>query len=69
MLERRAIENYLSDRAIRAVKGPKYAALGAYEKLSTAELSWSKTESAAIAREMTIAELSLNDLGQFLRDI
>ena len=33
VLERRALENYMTDSAIKAIKGDKYCALGEYEEL------------------------------------
>ena len=67
ILERRAIENYLTERAIRAVKNSdKYRALGPYEALKTADPAWAKEENWKIARSMTEADLSGTDLGAFL---
>lgn len=66
ILERRAIENYLSDRAVKEIKGPKYSSLEYYEKLENAPLSWGKHENWRIAREMSIEELNQTDLGTFL---
>lgn len=66
VLERRAIENYLSDRAIKKVKGTKYRALGSYEALNAINPAWSKSENWRIAREMTPEELNGTDLGEFL---
>jgi predicted ATPase len=69
ILERRATENYLVDRAIKKVKGDKYRALGAYERLQDANPSWAKAENWRIAREMTPEELEGTDLGSFLDDL
>jgi hypothetical protein len=66
VLKRRAIENYFSDRAVKAVKGEKYQALGQYEALKAAALPWGKEENWRIAREMTADELAATDLGEFL---
>ena len=65
-LERRALENYLSDRAIKRVKGPKYRQLGPYEKLADCDPAWGKNEGYKIAAEMTLADLDGTDLGEFL---
>ncbi|MEI8014477.1 MAG: AAA family ATPase [Nitrospira sp.] len=65
----RAIENYLSDRAIKLVKGAKYKALKPYEKLEESELPWAKHENWRIAREMTWAELKSTDAGAFLESL
>ena len=69
VLERRATENYLSDRAVKLVKGPKYRAPEPYEKLSELPNGWAKAENWRIAREMTREELDETDLGEFLRSL
>ncbi|MGA2285133.1 MAG: AAA family ATPase [Dehalococcoidia bacterium] len=69
VLERRATENYLSDRAVKAVKGPKYSALDPYEPLKSAALPWAKHENWQIASEMTRDDLKGTDLGGFLESL
>jgi ABC-type cobalamin/Fe3+-siderophores transport system ATPase subunit len=69
VLERRATENYLSERAVKIVKGDKYRALGPYEKLRDVSPSWAKEENWRIAREMSCEELDQMDLGHFLRKV
>jgi ABC-type cobalamin/Fe3+-siderophores transport system ATPase subunit len=69
ILKRRAIENYLSDRAIKTVKGEKYRALTDFEDLKNPSPSWSKSEDWLIAREMTKEELMTTDLGEFLEKL
>ena len=69
VLDLRAIENYFTDRALKAIKGEKYEALGPYQKLEDAPLSWGKEENWRIAREMTLEELQSTDLGQFLESL
>lgn len=66
ILERRAIENYLTDRAIKIIKGEKYSALGPYTKLEQSGLPWAKEENWLIAGEMESAEFLDTDLGMFL---
>lgn len=66
VLNRRALENYFSDRSVKAIKGEKYRCLNPYEKLEDASLSWGKQENWRIAREMTREELDQTDLGMFL---
>jgi hypothetical protein len=61
--ERRAIENYLSDRAVKIVKGSKYSGLKPYEKLADSPLGWDKGEGWRIAREMESSELRGTDIG------
>lgn len=67
--ERRAIENYFSDRAVKVVKGEKYRALGEQERLSAAEYGWSKAENWQIAREMDFEEIRDTDIGRFLESL
>ncbi len=67
VLERRAIENYLSDRAIKQVKGNKHRALEPYEALKDAPHGWAKAENWRIAQEMTREELEGTDLGEFIK--
>jgi hypothetical protein len=67
--ERRASENYLSDDAIKRVKGPKYSALGPYERLDEHDQCWGKQENWKIAREMKREDLVANDVGRFLSDL
>ncbi len=66
VLERRAIENYLSVGAIQKIKSDKYRALEPYEKLEQVSPAWAKHENWKIAREMTKQELDGTDLGDFL---
>lgn len=67
ILERRATENYLAERAIRYVKGEKYSGLGPYERLGST--AWGKDENWKIAAAMTADELAGTDLGQFLAEL
>ncbi len=69
VLKRRAVENYLTDRAIKVVKSDKYKALGPFERLADVPLSWAKAENWRIAREMTISDLDSTDLGDFLNTL
>jgi energy-coupling factor transporter ATP-binding protein EcfA2 len=66
VLDRRATENYLSESAIQRIKGPKYRALGHYEKLESLPLGWGKGENWRIAREMSLDDLAGTDLRGFL---
>jgi len=70
VLEWRSIENYFSDRAVKAEKGEKYRALEPYEKLNQVSPAWGKAENWRIARQMTREELeSTDDLGTFLKSL
>lgn len=66
VLERRAIENYFPDRAVKKIKGENYRALGPYEKINEISPSWSKAENWKIAREMNLDDLKTTDLDEFL---
>ena len=66
LTKRRATENYLSDRAVKVVKGDKCRALDHYEKLDSIEPSWGKNENWMIAEEMNSAEINNTDVGEFL---
>lgn len=69
VLDWRAIENYLTDTAVKKVKGDKYRALGPYEKRESVTPMWGKAENWRIAREMSIEDLAATDLGPFLSGI
>lgn len=67
VLDRRATENYLPERAIRAAKNSdKYRALAHYESLGSLNPAWGKEENWRIARLMTKDDLDGTDLGTFL---
>jgi hypothetical protein len=67
VLERRATENYLTDEAVKFVKGNNYNALGHYENLKKREqFGWSKSENWQIAKVMKKEDLDGTDLGDFL---
>jgi hypothetical protein len=68
ILERRSIENYLSDAAIKAELGPSYTALGPYETLRRGKPSWPKEQNWRIASRMKRADLAPTDLGRFLKE-
>lgn len=65
-LVRRATENYLTDSAVKRIKGDIYRALGHHEKLDEISPNWSKHENWKIAREMTLDDLEGTDLGEFI---
>lgn len=69
VLDRRATENYLAERAIREVKGPQFRALAPYELPKSLQHGWSKSENWRIAAEMTKQELLSTDLGIFLETL
>lgn len=69
VLERRALENYLTDGAVKAVKGENYRALGEFEALSSVNPRWGKGENWRIAAEMTRQDLDSTDIGGFLSEL
>ena len=69
VLDHRATENYLSDRAVKLVKGEEYSALEPFQDRRDAQHGWSKSENWRIAREMTPEELDATDLGDFLKKL
>ncbi len=69
VLDRRAIENYLSEAAIKKVKGDNYRALTGFEERRAVSPMWSKAENWKIAREMSREEIEATDLGEFLSRI
>jgi ABC-type branched-subunit amino acid transport system ATPase component len=66
LTQRRATENYMTDRAIKVVKSDKYRALAEYEQLGSVDPVWAKNENWKIADEMNFDEIKDTDLGQFL---
>lgn len=64
--EKRATENYLTDRCVKAVFGQEYMALDDYSVPNSSSTFWGKSENWRAAKEMTRDELDGTDLGQFL---
>lgn len=69
VLERRAMGNYLSESAIRKVKGEKYRALGHFEARNQVTPIWRKAENWVIAQQMKPEELAETDLGKIIQAI
>ncbi len=69
VLERRSIENYLTEAAVKEAKGEKYRALAPFESLASANPSWGKGENWRIAAHMSRADLDVTDLGKFLASL
>jgi ABC-type branched-subunit amino acid transport system ATPase component len=68
VLERKAIENYLPDRAVKAAFGEQFRALQPYERLSDLSPSWGKPDNWRVAREVRRDELAETDLDAFLEE-
>ncbi|WP_168218127.1 ATP-dependent nuclease [Streptomyces lasalocidi] len=70
VLERRALENYFPERAVKRVFGEAAVALGPYDKLAKMPGAvWRKTENWRVAAEMRREELDGTDLGTFLQNL
>jgi hypothetical protein len=69
MTECRAIENYLTDRAVKEEFGHKYSAPAPFVRLGDHHPSWSKAETWRIARRMTKDEIIGTDVGRFLESL
>jgi ABC-type cobalamin/Fe3+-siderophores transport system ATPase subunit len=67
VLERRATENYFTERAIQQALGEKYRALQPYELLKDASPHWNKRDNWRIAREMSVDEIESTDLKDFFQ--
>ena len=66
---RRAMENYMADRALKAAFGEAYRALGEFEQRTAVSPIWAKADSWRAAREMTKEELLATDVGTFLKEL
>jgi predicted ATPase len=66
MTRRRALENYLTDRAVKEEFGEKYAARPPYVRLQDLQPCWSKAENWRIARRMSKDEIERTDVGEFI---
>jgi len=67
LTKRRSLDNYLTDAAVKVIKGPNYSALKEFEKLEDVNpYGWSKAENWRIAREMAWEEIANTDVGAFL---
>ncbi len=68
VLERRALENYFSERAVKAGLGENFHALGLHD-LPHAQPGWSNAENWRVAHHVTKEELDPTDLGHFLQSL
>lgn len=65
--QKRATENYFTDRAVKAACGDNAVALGAFEKL--AGHGWGKRDGLRIASAMSVEEIEYVDIVQFIREL
>jgi AAA15 family ATPase/GTPase len=68
ILERRAIENYMEDYAIKLACGSRFKQLTDYEDFS-GDKKWGKSNNWKIAKEMNWQDIKNTDLGKFLEEI
>jgi predicted ATPase len=69
ILDRRAIENYWTVKAIQQVKGQSYRELAQFDRLKNVQPSWSKDENWKIAAQMDRQDIDTTDLGHFLKQL
>ena len=69
MLDRRAIENYFTDGAVKAAMGLNYSALDPYQLLKEKQPQWAKSQGWRIARRMSWKDIEQTDLGAFLQKL
>jgi energy-coupling factor transporter ATP-binding protein EcfA2 len=69
LTERRAIENYFPDYAVKAAFGPNFEHLAPYERLSDHANGWGKSDNWRIAHHVTKSDLLSSDVGRFLARI
>ncbi len=69
ILERRALENYFSTRAVKQVLGGKFRAPRPYEDVKQVNSKWPKSENWKIVQQMSQDELEGTDLWSFMRSL
>jgi hypothetical protein len=69
VLERRALENYFTDKAVKAALGSSFEALGEYASLRDSENGWRKADNWRIASELSREDLVHTDLGRIVATI
>ena len=67
--ERRAIENYFTDKAVKEALGDSHSALASYELLKDSKNGWRKSDNWKIARCMTFDDIAKTDVGQFIANL
>jgi len=67
--ERRATENYFTERAVKATLGQDYIALSEYQLLKQSPKPWGKSDNWRIAREMNKSEIRDTDIGRFIEKL
>lgn len=66
VLERRSVECYFPESAVKAVFGPSARPLGPFERTKDADFGWSKAKNWKVARRTQTSDLAGTDLGGVL---
>jgi energy-coupling factor transporter ATP-binding protein EcfA2 len=69
VLDRRALENYWPDAAIKRVKGDKATSLDHFSRIKGTKCGWGKSDNGPIASEVKVEELQGTDLFTFLEKL
>jgi hypothetical protein len=66
LTDRRAIENYLPDHAVKRALGNSYRSLQPFERLAELENGWAKRDNWRIAQALTHTDVDGTDVGDFI---
>ena len=66
LTQRRAIENYFPDYAVKAAFGSSFEQLAPYERLADHPNGWSKSDNWRIAHYVKKPDILVSDIGKFL---
>lgn len=69
LTQRRALENYFPDHAVKAAFGQSFEALKPYERLDEHPNAWGKSENWRIAHYLQKSDILPTDVGTFLSQI
>ncbi|WOH59772.1 ATP-dependent nuclease [Bradyrhizobium sp. BWC-3-1] len=67
--QKRALENYFPDSAVKAAFGASFSALGPYDRLDQHPNGWAKSDNWKIAHHVKEEDLMQTDVGRFLSEI
>jgi hypothetical protein len=66
MTQRRALENYFPDYAVKAAFGSSFGGLQPYDRLADHSNGWRKADNWRIAHHLKKDDLLQTDVGRFL---
>jgi hypothetical protein len=67
VLQRRALDNYVTEEAVKKVcRNQDGRALGAFERMRDSDVGWPKAQVPQMIAAMTFSDLAATDLGEFL---